>query len=210
MTSMSTGYEHEGRTGQKQRTRAALVEAARRLLAAGTVPTVDEVAEAAAISRTTAYRYFSSQGELLLAAHPELVPSSLLKAGAPADVAGRLDAVVAELIRITTAGQPQLRAILRLSLDPNVPREDLTLRRGRAIGWIEEALATAPLSRDARHRLAVAIRASTGIEALVWLTDVAGLDADDAGDLQRWAAQALLRAALDDPPISRRRRRDLK
>jgi AcrR family transcriptional regulator len=208
---MSTGYELDGRTGQKQRTRTALVEAARRLLATGTVPTVDQVAEAAAISRTTAYRYFSSQGELLLAAHPELVPESLLPEGAPADAGARLDAVVARLTRITSEGEVQLRAILRLSLDPDVPREHLTLRRGRAIAWIEEAIASAPLPAEARHRLAVAIRATAGIEALVWLTDVAGLDRADAAELQRWAARALLRAALDDPPplprAARRRRR---
>ena len=56
---------------QKGRTRAALVEAARDLVAAGQTPTVEAAAQAAAISRTTAYRYFPNQRALLLAAHPE-------------------------------------------------------------------------------------------------------------------------------------------
>lgn len=200
---MSTGYETEGRTAQKQRTRSALIEAARRLLAAGTVPTVEEAAALASISRTTAYRYFSSQGALLLAAHPELAPSSLLPADAPADPAGRLDAVVAALTHLTVEAEPQLRAILRLSLAPEVADGgELALRRGRAIAWIAEALAVpgCPLSAAERRRVAIAIRSAVGIEALAWLTDVAGLDRDEACALQRWSAQALLRAALANPP----------
>jgi len=41
------------------------------------------------------------------------------------------------------------------------------------------------------RRLVLAIRSAIGIEALVWLTDVAGLSRDDAVDLMRWSARAL-------------------
>jgi hypothetical protein len=50
------------------------------------------------------------------------------------------------------------------------------------------------------HRLALAIRSATGIEALIWLTDVAGLTRSEATKLMRWSAQGLLRSALTDPP----------
>ena len=43
---------------------------------------------------------------------------------------------------------------------------------------------------------AIAIRATCGIEALVWLTDVAQLSRRDASALMRSSAQALLNAAL--------------
>jgi hypothetical protein len=72
------------------------------------------------------------------------------------------------------------------------------LRQGRAIGWIEDALS--PLRDTAHdvdlHRLAVAVRAATGIEALVWLTDVAGLPRDEAAATMRWSAHAQLAAAI--------------
>src|SRR3954467_8410969 len=55
-----------GRVSQKNRTRAALVAAAREMVEAGNQPTVSDAAEAAGISRATAYRYFPAQ-ELLLA-----------------------------------------------------------------------------------------------------------------------------------------------
>jgi AcrR family transcriptional regulator len=51
---------------QKRRTRAALVEAAQRLLDQGRTPTVADVADEALVSRATAYRYFPSQEHLLL------------------------------------------------------------------------------------------------------------------------------------------------
>ena len=68
---VSTAYGLNGRTNQKRRTRDELVAAARSIVDEGRTPTVEEVAEAAAISRTTAYRYFPSQRALLGAAHPE-------------------------------------------------------------------------------------------------------------------------------------------
>jgi hypothetical protein len=43
--------------------------------------------------------------------------------------------------------------------------------------------------------LALAIRATTGIEALIWLTDVAGLAKSEAAELMRYSAQALLQSA---------------
>src|SRR5262249_15322283 len=55
-----------GRVNQKRRTRAALVEAAKQLVGEGVTPTVAQAAEAALVSRTTAYRYFPTQDSLLL------------------------------------------------------------------------------------------------------------------------------------------------
>ena len=201
MNCMSTAYELEGRVDQKRRTRDALVSAARALVARGISPTVEAVAEAASISRATAYRYFPNRRSLLVAAHPEAGRSSLLPDDAPDDVETRLDLVIDAFNRSTIENEPQQRTMLRLSLEADaVERAQLPLRQGRAITWIEEALD--PLREDMSeaevHRLALAIRSATGIEALVWLTDVAGLSRADATDLMSWSARSLLRAALSD------------
>jgi AcrR family transcriptional regulator len=195
--SMAISYERTGRTRQKARTRAALVDAARVLLAGGRTPTVEEAAEAAGVSRATAYRYFPNQRALLVAAHPEIEATSLLVADAPADPHERLERTIAELIRLTVDTEPELRTMLRLSLEPH-GGEELLLRQGRAIGWIEDALAPLQgrLRPSALRRLILAIRSACGIEALVWLTDVAGLSRQQASKLMRWSALALLRAAL--------------
>jgi AcrR family transcriptional regulator len=199
MMGMAVPYESTGRRRQKARTREALVAATRRLMADGVTPTVEEAATEAGISRTTAYRYFPSQRTLLLAAHPETGQRSLLPANPPVDVETRLDLVMREFVRLTLEWEPQLRTSLRLSLEPNAGQPPL--RGGRAIDWIEDALA--PL-RETRpdvdvHRLAVAIRSATGVESLIWLTDIAGLPRARAGELLRWSARAMLRAALAEP-----------
>jgi AcrR family transcriptional regulator len=200
---MSIPYEQAGRRQQKARTRQALVDAARTLVSGGLTPTVEEAAAKARISRTTAYRYFPNQRSLLLAAYPHIESSSLLPDPAPADPEERLEAVVDAHIRQTVQLEPQLRSMLRLSLEATPDeRARLLLRRGRAIGWIEDALAPlrGRLTDDELHQLALAIRTVEGIDALVWLTDVAGLPRPAAVRLMRWAAVALLRSALTDGP----------
>lgn len=88
--------------------------------------------------------------------------------------------------------------MLRLSLDPDTATESLPLRRGRAIAWFEEALAPArPRLDDAAiRRLTLAVRSATGIEALVWLTDIAGLTREEAAEQMLWSERALLRQTL--------------
>ena len=198
MKAMTTPYEATGRTQQKSRTRQVLAEAARELLSEGATPRVEDAAERAGISRTTAYRYFPNQRALLLAAQPQLQPETLLREDAPADPRARLDAFMAAFTRCNFQWEPQLRTALRLSLDTAAERP--LLRRGRAIGWIEDALAPVRQSRPDVdvHRLAVAIRSATGIASLVWLRDIAGQSREEAAETVRRTAQALLEAALRD------------
>lgn len=199
MVVMSTPYEQGGYVNLKRRTREALLAAARELVAGGRTPTVEEVAVAGGVSRTTAYRYFPNQAALLVAAHPEMGAQTLLDDDAPADPMRRLDTVVDRFVELIVSTEPQQRTMLRLSLDPDVQRgARLPLRQGRAIPWITEALAplSTELGVDGVHRVALAIRSAIGIEALVWLTDVAGLSREAAVETMRWSARAMLAAAL--------------
>ena len=196
---MSTPYERSGRTQQKLRTRNLLVAAARELVAkGGSSPTVEDAAAAASISRTTAYRYFPNQKALLVAAHPETDISSLIPPDISDDPETRLKSAVAAFTRLIVETEHQQRTMLRLSLDPDAGSVDLPLRKGRAIGWFEDALSPllAQLTQPEVHRLAVAIRSAVGIEALVWLTDIAGLSRDEATELMQWSAVAMLHQAL--------------
>jgi AcrR family transcriptional regulator len=194
-------YELTGRVRQKARTRTAMVAATRALLAEGVTPTVEQAAERAGISRTSAYRYFPNQRALLIACYPELDAPSLLDAPAPLDAVARLEQVTESIARQILEHEPELRAMLRLSLESPQPGPGaLPLRSGRAIGWIEDALA--PLrdryTEPQIRRLALAIRATLGIEAFVWLTDIGGLAREDAAELMRSSARAILRATLAD------------
>jgi AcrR family transcriptional regulator len=194
-------YESTGRTRQKGRTRSALIAVARDLVAQGKSITVEDAAAAAGISRTTAYRYFANQRVLLLAAHPETSALSLLPPNAPADPGRRLDLVIEAFTRLIADTEPQQRTMLRLSLEPGASEQTPgVLRQGRAIGWIHDALSPLRGRMPATEldRLVLAIRSATGIEARVWLTDVAGLSSDDAMRLMRWSARALYSSALSE------------
>lgn len=195
---MSIPYELTGRTNQKARTRNALVTAGRELLAEGVTPTVEQAADRAAVSRTTAYRYFPNQRTLLLATFPELDAPSLLGDDAPEDPVARLMLAVERFLDRTIEHEAVGRAHLRLSLDPAGAGEDLPLRKGRAIGWFEDALEPLrdELGEARLRRLVLALRTATGIEALVWLTDVAGLGRDEAREVMRWSARALTESAI--------------
>jgi AcrR family transcriptional regulator len=174
-----------------------MLAATRELLAGGVTPTVERAAKHAGVSRTTAYRYFPNQRSLLVATYPMVGADSLLNDDAPIDPQERLEIVTRAIGERLLDNEAELRAMLRLSLDP-ANRAELPLRTGRAIGWIEDALS--PLhdtvtERELR-RLVLSIRATLGIEAFVWLTDVAGLPRAEAIELMRHSARTLLRAAL--------------
>lgn len=201
MTAVSTVYEKTGRTRQKQRTRLALVASARDLVArGGRPPTVAETAEAASISRTTAYRYFPTQKSLLLAAHPEIEAASMLPADIGDDPEERLEAAARGFLAMVVDTELQQRTMLRLSLEADAAVRELPLRQGRAIGWFTEALAplVPRLGDDGVRRLAVAVRGVAGIESLVWLVDVAGRSHDEAVEQMVWSAVALLRRTVND------------
>ena len=212
MKVVSSPYEAGGRTRQKQRTRDSLVAAARRLVSDGAGPTVEQVAEIAGISRTTAYRYFPNQRSLLAAAHPETAATTLLPDDVSTDPQERLDAVATRFIRLILDTEAAQRTMLRLSLDPDpLQRGGLPLRQGRGIVWISEALQPlrGRMTEEEIHRLALAVRCAIGVEALVWLTDIGGLSREEAAEIMRWSAQSLLSAALtaSPPPTPNRKRR---
>ena len=185
-----------GRNSQKNRTRKALVAAAAALIAKGEQPTVTEVAEAAEISRATAYRYFPTQ-EMLLA------EVALFSVGGPLFPAeGKklpVPEAVGQLVRRvggwTYANEQPLRTILRLSLDPATG----VRRPGHRIEWIEDALAAARAEMDSKtyNRLSKALTLLLGIDPIVVMKDIAGASREQALDVLEWTARTLVDAALE-------------
>jgi AcrR family transcriptional regulator len=195
---MPVAYESTGRTAQKQRTREALVAAARALLARGVAPTVELTAGEAAVSRATAYRYFPDPDALVAAAYPQTDAESLLGDEPPEDPEERLAIVLGDLGRQLVGHETELRAALRVSLARPNGSSGSPLRAGRAIRWIEEALEPLQADRPSAEirQLAIAIRAAYGIEPFVWLIDVAGLSRTEALDVMMETAVTRLRSEV--------------
>jgi AcrR family transcriptional regulator len=205
MMGMVVPYELTGRVNQKARTRDALIEAARRLLASGVSPTMEGAADAASISRTTAYRYFPNLRALLVATYPHIEEPSLVGPEPPEDPVARLEAVADDQGRRILTYEPEMRAVLRLSLESDPDGvAGLPMHRGLRIGWIEDALAPLQglIPDEDLRRLVYGIGATLGIEAFVWLTDIARLSREEAVGIMRANASGILRAALTSAAVT--------
>jgi AcrR family transcriptional regulator len=193
-----------GRTAQRSRTRKAIVQAAGRLLGRGERPTLDDIAQEAEVSRATAYRYFPGLDALLSEAAVDALvpdPGSVFAADAPVDPSARLHLVDEVFDRACREREVPLRLMLariieRSALQPEVSG---TLRQNRRVPLLEEALAPLreSLPPERRAMLVQALAMIIGTEGFLTLKDVVGLDAEQAGEVRRWAIDALLTAALE-------------
>jgi len=199
---------HDPRANQKQRTRAAIVEAAARLLRDGGSPSVAQAAEAAKVSRATAYRYFPTPEDLLLevaAVTPAMAPVEAAMAGLESDdVAERFLLLQDTFNPIVLAEEAQMRTALRAYLETWLARRRkgeraLRVREGRRMRWLDTVLAPARHGMPKPHwqRLKAALALTLGMDALIVMKDVCRLKDQEAQEVLRWAAQALLRAGLD-------------
>jgi AcrR family transcriptional regulator len=196
------------RSAQKRRTRRAILAAAVELMRRGETPTASGVAPVADVSRRTVYHYFPTQERLLTEAAMEGVRAEVERALELADaddVWARIDVLVAEGLRSSVEREVELRTIIRLTMEQRqaeaqdgVPRE-APLRGGRRVEWIETALAPvrAQLGEARFERLVSALAVIVGIDALLVLRDIRGLDRAETEAVSRWAARALLRASLE-------------
>jgi AcrR family transcriptional regulator len=186
------------RDRQTRRTRRALIAAADEIFAEGGVPTVADVAERADVARATAYRYFPTQEALLLEttylgdseplrALPELV-------GEIEDPAERVGEAVRRGAEWTLGREARLRAILRLSLDP----EREVRRPARRRGYIAQLLESVrgDLAPEAYQRLATSLSLVLGIDPIVSVRDNSEIDPARIPELLGWVARELVRSAL--------------
>jgi AcrR family transcriptional regulator len=201
---VSPAEEAGGRANQRRRTRKDLLEAASRLMREGRRPSLEEVAEAALVSRATAYRYFPSIEALLreAALHVALpAPETLFGPDAPADPLARVERLDAALEAMIQANEAPLRLMLASALERVARGEgggEAPVRQDRRTPLIEAALAPArgAMSPDDYAGLKRALAMVMGTEAMVVCKDVLQLSDDDARDARRWAIRALLAAAV--------------
>jgi AcrR family transcriptional regulator len=195
------------RANQKARTRAAIVDAAQRLRdEAGETPTVAHAAEVAGVSRATAYRYFPSQEALEVEVadiNPDVATIEELLADLPTDdVEQRLLTVLDAFNPIVVANEPHYRRALWVYLDTWLRSyrngEDTpAVREGRRMRWLDQVLEPLDdLPEERKRRLRAALALTLGGDSLVVMKDACNLDDDEALEVLRWTAAAILRAGL--------------
>jgi AcrR family transcriptional regulator len=195
------------RANQRYRTRKDLIDAAGRLMKNGHKPSLEEVAEAARVSRATAYRYFPNV-EALLAEAP-------VDAGAPdwealfardgsTDPEERVDRAEAAMHRLVYDNETAIRLMLSATLtraaEEGAGDEAVPYRQNRRTPLIEAALAPARsrFKKSSYGRLRAALAVIFGSESMVVFRDVLRLDEKSAREVKSWAVRALVRVALEE------------
>lgn len=195
-----------GERGPKARTRRLMLQAATRLMQSGITPSVTEVAEAAEVSRATAYRYFPSQAALVQAVVGEALGPILRWESTDPDPKKRVRDLLATSMPRIDEFEATFKAALKLSLDQWAQRQAGTLggeprfKRGHRIDLLKHV--TAPLAGKIapgkRERLEQALSLVFGVEVLVVLKDIWGLSASEAQGVAEWAATALVDATTHE------------
>lgn len=180
-----------------------MLDTAIRLMQSGGSPSVSEVAEAAQVSRATAYRYFPSQAAMIQAAVDDALGPILDWRTEAGDAEARIAALFDFAYPRLEAFEATHRAALLLALDQWQRRRAGTLGaetrvvRGNRRGLLKAAVEplAAEIGREKAETVTQALSLLFGIEAIIILKDIWGLDAAAAEGVANWAARALIREA---------------
>lgn len=192
--------------GPRARTRRLMLETATRLMQDGVTPSVSEAAEAAGVSRATAYRYFPSQAALVQAVVDEGLGPILDWRSKSGDAEVRVRELIGTALPRIDAFEATFKAALKLSLDQWARRQAGTLgneprfTRGHRIDLLKDAIAPLRDILPAKNfdRLAQALSLVFGVEALIVLKDIWGLEATETEKVAQWAAAMLVRGAIGE------------
>lgn len=193
----------ERERGPKVRTRRLMLQTAIALMQSGVTPSVSDVAEAAEVSRATAYRYFPSQAALVEAVVDEALGPILKWKSRAKDPATRLDSLLAASLSRIEEFEATFRAALCLAMQhwgrehAGTLGNEMPFRRGHRVSLLEDAVA--PLRKElpeSRFRdLVHALSLVFGVEAFIVLKDICGLESAAAQKMMMRTASALLREA---------------
>lgn len=201
--------------GPRARMRKVMLDAAMRLMQAGLIPSITDVAEEAQVSRATAYRYFPTQSTLIQAAVDEALGPILKWSSTSDDAEERVEELIHFSYPRMNEHEAPLRAALRVALDQwallraGKLREEEAMVRGHRIELLTSALGPLrqELGKARAERLTQALSLVFGTEAFVVLKDIWGLDREGAEEVAVWTCHALIRCAAEDraPPVRRRK-----
>ena len=199
---VETAHLSSGRVNQKERTRQALLAAARALLAEGQPVTIARAAARARVSEPTAYRYYSDVRNLLrdaLAVRWPGLEDLLSELRAMPAIEARARRAAEAMARTVLANEAEIRALIALSYAPAQPDEDGATGVSRPafrVALIDAVLEPVKnhLKLNERRRLQHALSVVIGAEAVLSLKDSSRCSHDDIVSTLGWSAYHLAAA----------------
>jgi AcrR family transcriptional regulator len=189
------------RVRQKERTRAALIAAARRLIVDGSAVTMLAAATAAGVSEATAYRHFPDLPALLREAFVGLWPEPPPELTAAGDYRAVPDRV-AQATDFLLRNVVKMQGAVRVMIASTITRDEVTFPRpGKQFGLIDLAVGPLEQGPGALHpgrliQLKLDLAVIMSAEALFTLIDLAGLDPQDAIASVVHTARSITQAAI--------------
>jgi AcrR family transcriptional regulator len=192
--------------GARERTRRLMLTTATRMMQGGETPSVTGVAEAAGVSRATAYRCFPSQAALVGAVVDHGLGTILAWNSTSEDAEERVADLLEQSMPRIQEFESTFKAALKLSLEQWAEQQagnasdGPPFKRGHRVELLQHAIA--PLRRQLGKaqftRLAQALSLIYGVEVLIILKDIWGLSADETKAVSVWAGRALVKTALSE------------
>ncbi len=190
--------------GPRARMRRHMLSTAIRLMQDGFIPSVSDVAEAAEVSRATAYRYFPSQAAMVQAVVDEALGPILAWNSEDGDADQRVAELFAFAFPRMLKYEATHRAALSQALDQWTRRQAGTLGteprivRGNRKSVLRDALAPLKgrIPAQTFDKLAQSLSLIFGIEAIIVLKDIWRIDDEALGSVAQWAAHAFVETAV--------------
>ena len=194
------------RRSASARTRKLMIATAVELMQKGETPSVSAAAEAAGVSRATAYRYFPSQAALVEAVVNEALGPILSWESKSDDAGDRVEDLLRTSMPRIMEFESTFKAGLKLSLEQWAQRRAGTLgteppfKRGHRVELLQRAIAPlrGKLTRAQFTRLAKALSFTYGLEVLIILKDLWGLRPAEIENVAVWAGRALVATAINE------------
>jgi len=190
--------------GPRARMKRHMLATAIRLMQDGFIPSVSDVAEAAEVSRATAYRYFPSQAAMVQAVVDDALGPILAWKSGDDDAGHRVSELLTFAFPRMLEYEATHRAALEQALDQWTRRQAGTLGaearivRGNRRALLRDALAPlrGKVGTQTFDKLTQSLSLVFGVEAIIVLKDIYGLDNEEVRDVAVWAARALVRSAM--------------
>ncbi|HEN3600250.1 TPA: TetR/AcrR family transcriptional regulator, partial [Yersinia enterocolitica] len=189
----------------RARTRRLLIDTAMSMYEQGAFPSITEVANAAQLSRATAYRYFPTQSALVSAMVDESLGPILAWQPTQPDARQRITELLSFAYPQMLQHEGVLRAALHLSLqqwadnrsNPNNEEKLIRGNRKRLLKLAVEPL-EGKLTPEALQRVIHAFSLIYGSEVFMVLKDIWYLDDAGIQDVTQWMGKAILLQAETD------------
>lgn len=182
--------------GASARTRRLMLATARQMMKDGKSPSVSEVAEAAEVSRSTAYRYFPTVPAMVHAVVSDTLGPILDWDSESDDPIERVRSLFRTSFSGIAANETTFRAALRVALEKQEDPES-NPQRGHRRALLQHALKPVGELPES-SRIINALSMLFGIESLIVLRDICGLNTVQAEEVAIWAAEALVAAHLEN------------